>query len=362
MKNLFLITLSLIFFAFFHNEVAALPRIGIFSGDKKPDISVESFKWKSGGAVRKAVFSEVTLKNNDDKDFSSVTLKARFYLFNGKPAGSARGRIKKGLKAGEVKTFSNVRLGIMNFNMDRVELEVAGAVEAEGSKPGHPLLVKSWNWEAGTQGVGAGIIEKITVENPSSTPYGRVKFLIIQRETGGDRVGSSSARMNKIAEAGTETVYENINPGFLHPSAKEIEVKIISAEPVSRKRAALMKVEKNTPEENYAADRESAVPGYDIEIEKFEWGSGMAGSDGTIKFLRLKNRSLLSYREVTMTVEFLSGKGGARISNDFRIKNPPPPGETRDYRNLSVGLMSVSPDKKSVKIRVKGGSPAPHEK
>lgn len=323
----------------------------------RSDITVEGFEWGSGGPGRRAVFSRVTLKNSGRTDYSSVRLKARFYKRDGSARGSVRGTVKGELKAGEIKTFKNVRLGVMNSGMDSVKLNVVGARKAtkSGREPPHPLRVSNVNWRAGGAGTGVGTVGSVTVENPSSVPYGSVRFLVIQK-SGGRVVASTGVKTGKIARADAETVYKDINPGFIRPDTDKVEVRIDSATPVSGKRVALMSGE--TERETETGNPEP-VPAYDIRVEKFEWGSGIAGSAGIIRNLVLKNVSAVRYSEITMVVEFLSRRGRPVISNEFRIKNPPPPGETAQYRNLSVGIINFTPDKDRVKIRVRKGKAAP---
>lgn len=323
----------------------------------RSDITVEGFKWGSGGPGRRAVFSEVTLRNSGRADYSSVRLKARFYKRDGSAAGSVRGTVRGGLKAGEVKTFANVRLGVMNSAMDSVKLGVAGAKKAKKSAdaPLHPLVVSNVDWRGGGAGTGVGTVGSVTVKNPSSVPYGSVRFLVIQK-SGGRALASTGVMTEKTAEAESETVYENINPGFVRPDTDALEVRIVSAEPVSAKRGALMRGGEAGEE---ADDTPEPVPAYDIRVEKFEWGSGIAGSAGIIRHLVLRNASAVRYDEITMVVEFFSRSGTPVISNEFRIKNPPPPGETAQYRNLPVGIINYTPDRDRVKVRVRKGKVAP---
>ncbi len=283
------------------------------------------------------------------------------FSWNGKPAGKTRGKLKGVLKAGEEKTFENVRLGIMNFDTDSVSLKVVGAKAKSKKEKVHPLSVTGWDWRAGGYGGAAGTISSITVKNPSPSPYGRVEFAIVQKSAG-KKVLSHSVIMDKIADANTETVYKNVNQGFIHPSTDEIEVSVRSAYPVSEKQAALMGKDgtqsgnlKTSGSEDAA---KIAVPGYDIEIKDFEWGSGVAGSFGIIKSLVLANRSAIRYEEVIMSVEFLSRNGSVLTSNSFKIKNPPAPAKTAEFKNVKVGILSVSPDKDFMRVFVKGGKPA----
>lgn len=345
----------------------ALPSLGLFGGKQSPDISVEGFKWRSGGAGRRAVFSEITLKNSGNRNYSEITLRARFYTRDDIPMGGVRGTIKDGIKAGETKTFRNVRLGMMNSGMDYVKVGIVSARAAKGEKKSHPLIVTERKWTPSGGGTGVGTLKSITVKNPSAVPYGAVTFHIIQKQ--GERMLiSNKLTMKKIAEANSETVYRDVNPGFFHPSAEEIIVSVVSAHPVSRKHAAVLghktaeKTEAGESAERARDDKDEPVPGYDIEIKEFEWGSGIAGGAGIIKRLVLKNRSGTEYKDVTMLVEFLSSRGTPVTSVDFRIKNPPTPGKTTAYKNLVTGIMSVSPDKKSVKISVRSGTPAPRGK
>ena len=333
-----------------HTNAGAIPKSGLF-GRNQTDVVVEGFKWRSGGPGRRAVFSEVTLTNTGETDYSSVNLKALFYKRDGSPAGSTRGTLREELKAGETRTFSNVRMGVMNSLMDSVKLKVTGARPAEGSEgPSHPLKVLKIEWQGGGAGTGVGTVGAVTVKNPSSVPYGSVKFRIIQKSSG-KATAQTEMMTKRIAEARSETVYKNINPGFVRPDTDEIDVRIGSARAVSPKREALIR-KSSRAERAVRRDDAEPVPAYDIKVEDFEWGSGIAGSAGIIRRLVLKNRSAVRYSEITMEVEFLSRRGTPLISNRFRVKNPPPPGETVVYENLSIGIINVSPDGDMVNIRV----------
>ena len=52
-------------------------------------------------------------------------------------------------------------------------------------------------------------------------------------------------------------------------------------------------------------------------------------------------------------MDFLSRQGVPLASNDFKLYEILPPGETRTFENIKVGIIVVLPDERNMKVTVK---------
>ena len=114
--------------------------------------------------------------------------------------------------------------------------------------------------------------------------------------------------------------------------------------------------EKIMPKElnlGYTSDDEVALPGHDIQVKDFKWGSGIPGSQGIIKEVTLKNTSGIAYSKIDLEVEFQSSAGVPLASHDFTVVDVLPPHATKTFENIKLGVIVVLPNEKDMKITVK---------
>ena len=103
----------------------------------------------------------------------------------------------------------------------------------------------------------------------------------------------------------------------------------------------------------YVSDDDIALPKHDIIVKDFKWGSGVPGSQGILKEVRLHNTSGITYSKIELLVEFVSSTGVPLASNKVKIIDVLPPNSTKTFENLKLGLIVVLPNQKHIKIYVK---------
>ena len=103
----------------------------------------------------------------------------------------------------------------------------------------------------------------------------------------------------------------------------------------------------------YVTDDDIALPKQDIVVTDFKWGSGVPGSQGILKEVRLKNRSGIAYSKIELVVEFVSSTGVPLASNKVKIIDVLPPHSSKTFENLNLGLIVVLPNEKDMIITVK---------
>lgn len=103
----------------------------------------------------------------------------------------------------------------------------------------------------------------------------------------------------------------------------------------------------------FGAD-EVPLPKRDIVVRDFSWGSGVPGTIGKLRKLTLENISTLTYTDIDILVEYFSPQGTPLGSSQFLLKDDIlKPGETKDFRNLDVGLVQLIPNEASIKISIR---------
>ena len=103
----------------------------------------------------------------------------------------------------------------------------------------------------------------------------------------------------------------------------------------------------------YVSDDEVALPKQDIIVTDFKWGSGVPGSQGIMKEIRLKNRSGIAYSKIELLVEFVSSTGVPLASNKIKIMDVLPPNSSKTFEDIKIGLIVVLPNEKDMIITVK---------
>ena len=213
---------------------------------KKPEsvkrvIVVKDYKWASAGMGRPAIMSEISIENRGENDYEDLAVEVDFYTANDIPLGSLRTTIKEILPAKSEKTFYNLNFGIMHSELKN---SVARVVNAELIEKGSPtqakdlILVKNWEWSGGQYGT-EGILKEITLDNRSSEAWKDIEINVNFLGTKGGKLGvrgfTSRAVIHDVIPPRSERTYYGINVGFRHPDAKEVNISIRRAEPISDK-------------------------------------------------------------------------------------------------------------------------------
>ena len=103
----------------------------------------------------------------------------------------------------------------------------------------------------------------------------------------------------------------------------------------------------------YVSDDDVALPKHDIIVKDFKWGSGVPGSQGVLKEVRLQNLSGIAYSKIELLVEFVSSTGVPLASNKVKIIDVLPPHSSKTFEDLKLGIIVVLPNEKDMIISVK---------
>lgn len=213
---------------------------------KKPEsvkrvIVVKDYKWSSGGMGRPAIMSEITIENRGENDYKDLSVEVDLYTTNDIPLGSLRTTINEILPSKSEMTFYNLNFGIMHSELKNT---VARVVNAELIEKGSPtqakdlILVKNWEWTGGQYGT-EGILKEITLDNRSAEAWKDIEINVNFLGTKGGKLGTrgftSRAVIHDVIPPRSEKTFTGINVGFRHPDAKEVNITVRQAEPISDK-------------------------------------------------------------------------------------------------------------------------------
>lgn len=213
-------------------------------------IVVKDYKWASGGMGRPAIMSEITIENRGVNDYKDIAVEVDLYTSNDIPLGSLRTTIKEILPSKSEKTFYNLNFGIMHAELKNSVTRVVNAEIIEKGTPTQAkdlILVKNWEWSGGQYGT-EGILKEITLDNRSSEAWKDIEININFLGTKGGKLGvrgfTSRAVIHDIIPPRSERTYYGINVGFRHPEAKDVNISVRSAKPISDKEFKIKQAKK----------------------------------------------------------------------------------------------------------------------
>lgn len=295
-------------------------------------IVVKDYVWASGGPGRPGIMREITLENKGKMDYQNIEIEADFYTTNDIPLGSLRSTINEVLPAGSEKTFYNLNFGIMHSELRNSIARVVGAEVIETGVPTKAkdlILVKDWEWSGGQYGT-EGIIKEITLENNSTDNWKDIKIRIDFLGTSGGKVGTSGftsrAVIHDILPAKSTRTYGGINVGFRHPDAREVNISVMSAKPISDKEVRYRQAKKEGKSPKDVRVRRGSPSGEDLEDLDPEYYS----EDG--KKLSLSERYKRKLEEEQGLPEGSLSEGDS--SSDEIAKYDPEFEETRSVRDI----------------------------
>lgn len=213
-------------------------------------IVVKDYKWASGGMGRPAIMSEITIENRGMYDYKDIAVEVDLYTSNDIPLGSLRTTIKEILPSKSEKTFYNLNFGIMHAELKNSVTRVVNAEIIEKGTPTQAkdlILVKNWEWTGGRYGT-EGILKEITLDNRGSEAWKDIEININFLGTKGGKLGvrgfTSRAVIHDIIPPRSERTYYGINVGFRHPDAKDVNISVRSAKPISDKELKIKQAKK----------------------------------------------------------------------------------------------------------------------
>lgn len=269
MRNLF-ITLTVIF----STLIIYSTNIYAATNEAKSDIVVKDYTWSSSGTGRAAILKDITLVNKSSKDYKNIEFKINLYSRNDIPMGTLRGTIQKILPANSEQTYSNIKMGIMNTDLQEstakiVRAELSGRARFEDPK--NLIIIKNWEFKGGNYST-EGFIEEITIENKSDRHFKNIDLKVSDLGTRGPKVGQegyvTKVTIHKILPAKTTRTFNNINVGFSHPDVTERMITVSDAKIITSKELRYLLAKDENERKEVAEDlKESNIT---IEEEDYE--------------------------------------------------------------------------------------------
>ena len=204
---------------------------------------IKDFKWRSGGMGRHGILKEITIENIGKRSYKNIEIEAEFFTYTDMTQGSLRSTIKEIIEPGAIKTFHDLKFGIMHSALQKTVLRVTTAKTVSTGvgayiNPSELVFVKEWEWTGGRYGT-EGVFKQVVLENRSEKDLKNLELLV---EYIGGKIRRSYARVliQDILPAKSTKKFMNVNVGFRHPEANKEIVSVIKAE-ISREKKVYKK-------------------------------------------------------------------------------------------------------------------------
>lgn len=319
-------------------------------------ILVTNWEWQGGQYGTEGILKEITLENRSDQNYKDIKIRINDLGVRGSSKVGVEGYtsnvvIHDILPAKSSSTYKNVNVGFRHPDSTDSHIYVLDANQLSNKELRYILKkeTKDGKYETAKQ------IE-ITLEDE---PEKRLSIAERYRQ----KIEETDVDFN----TGVADSEINENPGVDIPSDVATEEDVVSSKDTVATRAEQKEFDqedmlKNKPSEElnpkeielgYVTDDDIALPKQDIVVTDFKWGSGVPGSQGILKEVRLKNRSGIAYSKIELVVEFVSSTGVPLASNKVKIIDVLPPHSSKTFENLNLGLIVVLPNEKDMIITVK---------
>lgn len=318
-------------------------------------ILVTNWEWQGGQYGTEGILKEITLENRSDQNYKDIKIRINDLGVRGSSKVGVEGYtsnvvIHDILPAKSSSTYKNVNVGFRHPDATRSHIYVLDAYQ---------LSDKELRY----------IIKKETKEGNYETAK---KVEITLEDEPEKRLSIAERYRQKLEETdvdfNTEVADSEINeaPGVEIPAGtSSLEDNSSSENVATRSKQTVFDKEdmlKNKPSDQiipkeieigYVSDDDVALPKHDIIVKDFKWGSGVPGSQGVLKEVRLQNLSGITYSKIELLVEFVSSTGVPLASNKVKIIDVLPPHSSKTFEDLKLGLIVVLPNEKDMIISVK---------
>jgi len=326
-------------------------------------ILVTNWEWQGGQYGTEGILKEITLENRSDQNYKDIKIRindlgVRGSLKVGTEGYTSNVVIHDILPAKSSSTYNNVNIGFRHPDATGTHIYVLDA-EHLSNKELRYIIKKETN--EGNFETAKKV--EITLEDE---PEQRLSIAERYRQ----KLDETDVEFNEeIADSeineppGEEIPAETLSPVDDSSSSVEVATRSEQTEFDSEKaefdKEDMLKnklSDEINPKEieiGYISDDEIALPKQDIVVKDFKWGSGVPGSQGILKEVRLQNRSGIAYSKIELLVEFVSPTGVPLASNKVKIVDVLPPNSSKTFENLNLGIIVVLPNEKDMIITVK---------
>ena len=290
-------------------------------------ILVTNWEWQGGQYGTEGILKEITLENRSDQNYKNIKIRINDLGVRGSAKVGTEGYtsnvvIHDILPAKSSSTYTNVNVGFRHPDSTDSYIYVVDANELSNKELRYIIKkeTKEGNYETAKK-------VEITLEDE---PEKRLSIAERYRQ----KLEETDVNFN------TDTADSEISeaPGKEIPSGTADEAVSTSDETVATRTEQTdfdqEDMLKNKPSDDlkpkeielgYVTDDDVALPKQDIIVTDFKWGSGVPGSQGVMKEIRLKNQSGITYSKIELLVEFVSSTGVPLASNRVKIIDVLPP-------------------------------------
>ena len=318
-------------------------------------ILVTNWEWQGGQYGTEGILKEITLENRSDQNYKDIKIRINDLGVRGSAKVGTEGYtsnvvIHDILPAKSSSTYTNVNVGFRHPDSTDSYIYVVDANELSNKELRYIIKkeTKEGNYETAKK-------VEITLEDE---PERRLSIAERYRQ----KLEETDVNFN------TDVADSEINDaqGVEIPADTSDDAIGTSDEAVATRTEQTdfdqEDMLKNKPSDNlkpkeielgYATDDDIALPKQDIVVTDFKWGSGVPGSQGVMKEIRLKNRSGITYSKIELLVEFVSSTGVPLASKNVKIIDVLPPHSSKTFEDIKLGLIVVLPNEKDMIITVK---------
>ncbi len=318
-------------------------------------ILVKDWEWQGGQYGTEGIIKEITLENRSGQNYKDIKIRINNLGVRGSSKVGVEGYttnvvIHDILPANSSSTYKNINVGFRHPDATSTYIYVLDASQLTNKELRYIIKKESkeGNYETAKK------IE-ITLED------GPGKRLTIAERY---RQKLEESDVNFESEVADSKMNEGTGVEIPADSTGESEISTTQTVATRTKQTEFDKEDmlRNKPSEEimpkeielgYVSDDDIALPKHDIIVKDFKWGSGVPGSQGILKEVRLHNTSGITYSKIELLVEFVSSTGVPLASNKVKIIDVLPPNSTKTFENLKLGLIVVLPNQKNINIYVK---------
>ena len=318
-------------------------------------IIVNNWEWQGGQYGTEGILKELTLENRSDQNYKDIKIKISDLGVRGSSKVGTEGYtsnvvIHDILPAKSTSTYTNVNVGFRHPDATGTHIYVMDAKQLSNKEL--RAIIKKERKEGKFDT--AQKVE-ITLEEEPDRRLSLAERYRQKLEESDVSFQSEVADTEVTGDTGVEIPQDSIteeSSTVTETVATRTEQKGFEKEDILRNKPSDEIIPKEI-ELGYAQDDDIALPKFDIVVKDFTWGSGVPGSQGIIRELKLENTSGITYSKIDILVEFLSSTGVPLASNKVKIVDVLPPKSTKTFENLKLGIIVVLPNKNDIRITVK---------
>lgn len=316
-------------------------------------ILVTNWEWQGGQYGTEGILKEITLENRSDQNYKDIKIRINDLGVRGSSKVGVEGYtsnvvIHDILPAKSSSTYKNVNVGFRHPDSTDSHIYVLDANQLSNKELRYIIKkeTKEGNYETAKK-------VEITLEDQPEKKLSIAERYRQKLEETDVNFNSEVAdsEINESTGAPSDTTAGDVNSGSETVATRTEQTDFDKEDMLKNKPSDDL-----NPKEielGYVTDDEIALPKQDIIVTDFKWGSGVPGSQGIIKEVRLKNQSGIAYSKIELLVEFVSSTGVPLADHRVKIIDVLPPHSSKTFEDLKLGIIVVLPNEKDMKITVK---------